>query len=79
MAERFTSDGIAIGINITVEVPPGGRFDGWDVALNGVYLWRRPYDGYGPYEAAREVSEALCELLRAHTGRTLPEVGNDDG
>ena len=79
MAERFASDGLCIGINITVEVPPGGRSDGWDVALNGVYLWRRPYDGYGPYEAAREVSEALCELLRTHVGRVLPEPDVDDG
>lgn len=78
MTERFASGGVVVGINITVEVPPRGASDGWDVALNGVYLWRRPYDGYGPYEAAREVSEALCEVLRAHTGRALPAGDADD-
>jgi hypothetical protein len=63
------------GMVVTVELSPDGYYEGYRVSLNGVPLWFRPYDGSDWTEAAHEAIEALCEVLRAHTGRTLnPEA-----
>lgn len=59
---------------ITVEDAPGGYYQGYAVRLNGVPLWVRPYDGESWDRAAVEVADALCEMLRAHTGNALVEV-----
>lgn len=69
---------IVAPIIITVEDAPGGYYQGYQVRLNGVPLWVRPYDGESWNQAAVEVTEALCEVLRAHTGRTRAEEDDDD-
>lgn len=73
MADHFT----ALVVSVEPAVP-GGCYRGFDVELNGMPLWFRPYDGADWTEAVNEVTEALCEVLRAHTGRVLPGGEADD-
>lgn len=66
------------GMTVSVELAPGGYYQGYNVFLNGQPLWFRPYDGSDTEEVVAEVTEALCEVLRAHTGRGLPKDDDDD-
>jgi len=67
-----------VGVAVAVDLAPGGYYEGYRVSLNGVPLWFRPYDGSDWMVAAHEAIEALCEVLRAHTGRALATESDDD-
>ena len=71
MSDHFTA------LVVSVEPAPEGYYHGYNVSLNGVPLWFRPYDGSAEVEVAYEVTQALCEVLRAHTGRELPKEETD--
>jgi hypothetical protein len=76
--ERSRMSDHVTALVVSIEPAAGSYYQGYDVSLNGVPLWFRPYDGSSETEAATEVMQALCDVLRAHTGRALPGVGARD-
>ncbi len=53
---------------LVVTVDTTDYYRGYDVAINGVQVAHRPYDGSCAEEVEREVVEALGAVLRRETG-----------
>lgn len=72
---------VAERLVIDVENAPA-HHQGHNVYINNKPLWFRPYDGQPPAAAIAEVVEALCAVLRAHSGLSptkfeLPASGSE--
>jgi hypothetical protein len=52
-------------IPLLLEVEPAGFYRGWNVNLNGVPIWHKPYDGSRAEEAADEFLAVLGALMCA--------------
>jgi hypothetical protein len=58
-----------------IEVEGTGPYTGWDVKLNGVPMYHKPYDGSDAEQAAEQFLEVLGTLVRQESG--FPEIGEE--
>lgn len=66
-------------VPLLLEVEGAGLYNGWNVKLNGVPMYHKPYDGSDDEEAAEEFLTALGALIRREAGYPLLEDGDDHG
>lgn len=65
-------------IPLLLEVEPAGFHRGWDVSLNGIAMYHRPYDGSDAEQAADEFLAILGTLMRRETGYSPRSPEGDD-
>lgn len=65
-------------IPLLLEVEGVGLYQGWNLKINGVPMYHKPYDGSDSEAAAEEFLIALGALMRRETGRPVSQVTESD-